>query len=79
VETVIDKPVWGKVLYHALVPKFSGSESILLAAGILGATVMPHAIFLHSALTQGRIRVKNPTHLRRLFRFEIADVVIARG
>jgi manganese transport protein len=79
VETVIDKPAWGEVLYHALVPKFSGTESVLLAAGILGATVMPHAIFLHSALTQGRIRVKNPARLRRLFRFEIADVVIAMG
>jgi manganese transport protein len=38
---------------------------------------MPHAIFLHSALTQGRVVVKKPEHLRRLFRFEIIDVVIA--
>jgi manganese transport protein len=79
VETVIDKPAWGDVLHHAFVPQFHGAESVLLATGILGATVMPHAIFLHSALTQGRIRVKNPTRLRRLFRFEIADVVIAMG
>jgi manganese transport protein len=79
VETIIDKPTWGDVLHHAFVPQFSGAESVLLATGILGATVMPHAIFLHSALTQGRIRVKNPTRLRRLFRFEIADVVIAMG
>jgi manganese transport protein len=40
---------------------------------------MPHAIFLHSALTQGRIVVKDPFRLRRLFRFEIADVLIAMG
>jgi manganese transport protein len=79
VETIIDKPAWGDVLHHAFVPQFHGAESVLLATGILGATVMPHAIFLHSALTQGRIRVKNPTRLRRLFRFEIADVVIAMG
>jgi manganese transport protein len=79
VETVIDKPAWGDVLHHAFVPQLPGTEGVLLAAGILGATVMPHAIFLHSALTQGRIRVKNPTRLRRLFRFEIADVVIAMG
>ncbi len=77
VETILDKPAWGNVLHHALVPQFSGAESVLLATGILGATVMPHAIFLHSALTQGRIKVKNPVRLRRLFRFELIDVIIA--
>lgn len=77
VETILDKPDWGNVLHHALVPQFSGAESVLLATGILGATVMPHAIFLHSALTQGRIKVKNPVRLRRLFRFELIDVIIA--
>jgi manganese transport protein len=50
-----------------------------LAAGILGATVMPHAIFLHSALTQGRIVVKDPNQMRRLYHFEILDVLIAMG
>jgi manganese transport protein len=62
-----------------VVPQFSGSQSILLAAGILGATVMPHAIFLHPSLTQSRIVVREPAKLRRLFRFEVADVVIALG
>ena len=79
VETVLDKPEWGTVFYHAVVPQFAGRESVVLAAGILGATVMPHAIFLHSALTQGRIMVKEPARLRRLFHFEIADVTIAMG
>jgi len=78
-ETVIDKPDWGSVLYHSLVPQFSGAESVILASGILGATVMPHAIFLHSALTQGRIVVRDRDRLRSLYRFEIADVVIAMG
>jgi manganese transport protein len=78
-ETVIDKPDWGSVLYHAFVPQFSGVESVVLASGILGATVMPHAIFLHSALTQGRIVVRDRDRLRSLYRFEIADVVIAMG
>jgi manganese transport protein len=77
IETILDKPDWGQVLFHAVVPQFSGSESVLLATGILGATVMPHAIFLHSALTQDRIIVKEPQQLKRLFRFEITDVVIA--
>ncbi len=79
VETIIVKPVWGEVLFHAFVPQFKGSESILLATGILGATVMPHAIFLHSALTQGRIVVKKPTLLKRLFKFEQIDILIAMG
>ncbi len=43
-----------------MVPRFAGTESVLLATGILGATVMPHVIFLHSALTQGRIVVHEP-------------------
>ncbi len=77
VETVLDRPDWGEVLYSSVVPRLVGRESVLLAVGILGATVMPHAIFLHSALTQGRIVVKDPTQLRRLFRYEILDVLIA--
>lgn len=78
-ETVIGKPDWGSVIYHAVVPRFSGTESVLLASGILGATVMPHVIFLHSALTQGRIVVRDRQRLQRLYRFEIVDVVIAMG
>ena len=78
-ETFIDKPDWGQVMYHAVVPQFAGAESVLLASGILGATVMPHAIFLHSALMQGRIVVRDKSRLKRLYRFEIADVVIAMG
>ena len=79
VETILDKPDWGKVVYHAFVPQFQGTQSVILATGILGATVMPHAIYLHSALTQGRIVVKKPEHLRKLFRFELIDVGIAMG
>ncbi len=79
IETFIVSPQWGSIFYHAVVPQFSGTESILLASGILGATVMPHAIFLHSALTQGRIVVRDSKRLRSLYRFEIADVVIAMG
>lgn len=77
IETVLDRPDWGLVFFHAVVPQFQGPESVVLATGILGATVMPHAIFLHSALTQERIVVRDPVQLRRLFRFEIIDVLIA--
>jgi len=79
IETILDKPNWGIVAFHAVVPMFNGPESILLATGILGATVMPHAIYLHSALTQSRIVVREPKQLKRLFHFELIDVLIAMG
>jgi manganese transport protein len=79
VEVILFKPDWGLVAYHAVVPQFSGSESVVLAAGILGATVMPHVIFLHSSLTQKRIVVRSPAKLRLLFKYEIVDVVVAMG
>jgi manganese transport protein len=59
------------------IPHFAGTDSILLAAGILGATVMPHVIYLHSALTQRRIAVRNDDERRRLMRFQRLDVGIA--
>jgi manganese transport protein len=77
IETFLDRPDWGSVFFHAVRPEFAGPESVLLATGILGATVMPHVIFLHSALTQGRIVVREPSRLRRLFRYQLADVAIA--
>lgn len=79
IETILDKPNWGLVAYHSVVPQFAGSESVLLATGILGATVMPHVIFLHSALTQNRIVTREPAQMKRLFNFEVADVIIAMG
>ncbi len=78
-ETFLVKPDFRQVLYHAFVPHFSSTESVLVATGILGATVMPHAIFLHSALTQDRIVVKSEKMQKRLFQFEIIDVVVAMG
>ncbi len=79
IEVILVRPDWGQVAYHAVVPQFSGAESVLLATGILGATVMPHVIFLHSSLTQKRVVVRDANQMRRLFRFEILDVLIAMG
>jgi len=62
-----------------LVPGFEGSQSIMLAAGILGATVMPHVIYLHSALTQRRVVGRSDDERRRIFRFEFIDILIAMG
>lgn len=78
-ETILDKPDWGLVLFHSVAPQFAGPQSIVLAAGILGATVMPHAIFLHSALMQNRISVTDEVNKRKLYRFEIVDVLVAMG
>lgn len=61
------------------VPSFDGADSVLLAAGILGATVMPHVIYLHSALTQDRIRPRDAEERRALLRFQRVDVTIAMG
>lgn len=79
VETFLDRPDWHQIAYHAVVPLLPGTEGLMLASGILGATVMPHVIFLHSALTQGRIATVTTEQKRRLLHFEIADVVIAMG
>jgi manganese transport protein len=70
-------PPLGTVLQHSVTPAFSGSESLLLAVGILGATVMPHVIYLHSALTQNRVVPRNDDEARRLFGYTKVDVIIA--
>src|SRR5919202_712544 len=59
------------------VADFAGSESVLLAVGILGATVMPHVIYLHSALMQNRIQPENEEQARRILRYTRVDVAIA--
>jgi manganese transport protein len=61
------------------IPGFAGTDSILLATGILGATVMPHVIYLHSALTQNRIPVTDDVERKRLLRFQRLDVTLAMG
>ncbi|MDX6632923.1 MAG: manganese transport protein [Solirubrobacterales bacterium] len=70
-------PDAGQIAKHLVVPGFSGTESVLLATGIIGATVMPHVIYLHSALTQRRIVGRDDGERRQILRFERIDVVIA--
>jgi manganese transport protein len=71
------KPDTSAVVLGLFTPKFEGVDSILLSAGMLGATVMPHAIYLHSSLTQRRIVGKNDLERKRIYRFELIDIVIA--
>jgi manganese transport protein len=70
-------PDAGEVAGHLFVPGFAGTGSLLLATGIIGATVMPHVVYLHSALTQRRIVGRNPEEKKRILGFEKVDVVIA--
>jgi manganese transport protein len=68
-----------KGIASGFIPGFAGTDSLLLATGILGATVMPHVIYLHSALTQRRIKTENDDERRRVLRFQRVDVMIAMG
>ena len=79
VETLLAKPDWGQILFHTFVPSLPGSDAVLLSVGIIGATVMPHVIYLHSSLTQHRIVPHNDQDKHRIFHFEKIDVVIAMG
>ena len=64
---------------QGLLPQLRGSGSLYLAVGIIGATVMPHAIYLHSALTNGRMPVRDDAERGRVLRFERTDVLVALG
>ena len=76
-QVFVAQPSGTGIAHGLLVPGFDGTESVLLAVGILGATVMPHVIYLHSALTQRRIVGATPDARRKIFRFELVDLVIA--
>ena len=75
-EVVYAGPEPAEVL-SGFVPGFEGTESVLLATGIIGATVMPHVVYLHSALTQRRIVGRNLAERRQILGFERADVILA--
>jgi len=62
-----------------LIPSFQGTDSVMIAVGILGATVMPHVVYLHSALTQSRIEAVDDGERREIMRFQRVDVMIAMG
>jgi manganese transport protein len=78
-EAILARPSLTGVAGGLFVPRFDGTESILLGAGILGATVMPHVIYLHSALTQRRVVGATEEEQQKIYRFERWDVVIAMG
>jgi manganese transport protein len=64
---------------NGLVPRLGSSASLLLAVGIVGATVMPHVVYLHSALTKARVSCRDDAERQELLRFQRVDVLIALG
>jgi manganese transport protein len=79
IELFIAPPDWSALLWHSVTPQLQDRHSVVLAVGIIGATVMPHAIYLHSSLTQNRMPTSIPSETRRLIRFSNWEVVIALG
>ncbi|MEF2280041.1 Nramp family divalent metal transporter [Deinococcus sp. YIM 134068] len=77
VQFIIARP--GAEALRGFVPSFQGVDSVYLAVGIIGATVMPHVIYLHSALTQGRVPTRTDEEKLRLSRLNRVDVVAAMG
>src|SRR5580692_10398080 len=77
IEMFIAPVDWSAAAYHTVVPQLADSEALLLAVGIIGATVMPHAIYLHSGLTQSRIPVRDDADRRKVLHFSKREVVVA--
>jgi manganese transport protein len=77
IELFIAPVDWGAALLHSVTPQLADAQALLLAVGIIGATVMPHAVFLHSGLTQGRMLVRNDDERRKVLRFSNQEVVVA--
>ncbi|HMK78341.1 MAG TPA: Nramp family divalent metal transporter [Xanthobacteraceae bacterium] len=77
VELFIAPVDWASAALHTVVPRIPDAEALLLSVGIIGATVMPHAVYLHSGLTQARMPVRNDAERRKVLRFSNQEVIIA--
>lgn len=76
-ELFIARVAWGSAAFHTFVPSLPGAQALTIAVGIVGATVMPHAIYLHSGLTQNRAPTRNDNERRKLLRFSNIEVFVA--
>jgi manganese transport protein len=79
IQMAISPPDWAAFAFHAVVPQLAGPDSLLLAVGIVGATVMPHAIYLHSSLVLHRIPASSAADRRRILSYSNREVMIALG
>ena len=78
-ELFVAPPDWRAALFHTVVPELRDRSALTLAVGIVGATIMPHTLYLHSGLTQNRTPARNDRERRGLLRFSNREVVIALG
>jgi manganese transport protein len=78
-ELVVAPPDWRAALFHTLVPELHGRTAVTLAVGIVGATIMPHTLYLHSGLTQSRTAARNDHERRSLLCFSNREVALALG
>lgn len=77
IELFLAHPIWSSVAIHTLIPSFSNKEAVLVAVGMLGATVMPHVIYLHSELVQHRNKGMILKQKKRHLKMEKIDIIIA--
>ncbi|MFZ2079111.1 MAG: Nramp family divalent metal transporter [Xanthobacteraceae bacterium] len=77
VELFIAPVDWTAAAVHTVLPQIPDAEALLLSVGIIGATVMPHAVYLHSGLTHARMPVHNDSERRKVLRFSNQEVIIA--
>jgi len=77
IEMFIAPVDWGAAALHTVLPQIADAEALVLAVGIIGATVMPHAVYLHSGLTQARMPVRDESERRKVLRFSNQEVIIA--
>jgi manganese transport protein len=79
IQLAIAPPDWAAFAFHSVVPQLAGPDSVVLAVGIIGATVMPHAIYLHSSLVQHRIQAESNADRRMILRYSNREVIVALG
>jgi len=77
IELFIAPVDWASAAVHTVLPQIPDAEALLLSVGIIGATVMPHAVYLHSGLTQARMPVRNDGERRKVLRFSNREVIVA--
>jgi manganese transport protein len=75
-EVFITKPDPSAIIYHSFIPILANSNAVLIAVGIIGATVMPHALFVHSWLTKNKLKEKTIQEKRKLRRLHLTENVI---
>src|SRR5450756_1910300 len=68
---------WSAAALHTVLPQLADGDALLLSVGIIGATVMPHAVYLHSGLMQARTPVHDDNERRKVLRFSNQEVIIA--